>query len=120
MPIKLFIFAANFSWLGSAGDKTEVSLKVMQKSEIENNGMPIVVFSDMVIVDEELRTIRDSFFKSISATLSQINSPYYLVYRNIAAGCSMFINRKAIYFNPNGKSSQSFSAYPAGKGCIPD
>jgi glycosyltransferase involved in cell wall biosynthesis len=77
-------------------DKIEVSLDCLKKNEIENPGIPLVVFSDMVVVDEKLRTLNESFFKGLSAPLSHISDPYYLVYRNVAAGCSMLANRKAV------------------------
>jgi hypothetical protein len=77
-------------------EKTEVSLNCIKKNEIENPGIPLVVFSDMVVVDENLRTLNESFFKGLSAPISQVSDPYYLVYRNVAAGCSMLANRKAV------------------------
>lgn len=77
-------------------DKIEVSLNCIKKNEIENPGVPLVVFSDMVVVDENLRTLNESFFKGLSAPKSRISDPYYLVYRNVAAGCSMLANKKAV------------------------
>jgi glycosyltransferase involved in cell wall biosynthesis len=77
-------------------DKIEASIRCMKKNEVENPGMPLVVFSDMIIVDEKLRTLNESFFKSFSIPLSRIINPYYLVYKNVAAGCSMLANRRAL------------------------
>jgi glycosyltransferase involved in cell wall biosynthesis len=77
-------------------DKIEASIRCIKKNEVENPGMPLVVFSDMIIVDEKLRTLNESFFKSFSIPLSRITNPYYLVYKNVAAGCSMLANRRAL------------------------
>ena len=56
-------------------EKTEVSLNCIKKNEIENPGIPLVVFSDMVVVDENLRTLNESFFKGLSAPISQVSDP---------------------------------------------
>ena len=56
---------------------------------------PVVVATDLCVVDDNLNTIADSFWRQNNYSVSLCNNKYFhLVYNNIP-GCSMLFNRAA-------------------------
>ncbi len=77
-------------------DKIKTTLLKMKKME-DNYGKntPLLVHSDLVVVNHELNLISKSFWKyySINPKESGFNS---LLFQNVVTGCSMMINRPAL------------------------
>lgn len=74
-------------------NKLELSLGLMNKLEDENPDKPVLVHTDLTVVDQNLDTINSSFWKSsgINQELLKTNNKYYAVI-NFVVGCTMLIN----------------------------
>lgn len=59
---------------------------------------PVVLFADMALIDSRGRTLPGTFIKSESISLQHKDDPNYIVYRNIAPGCSTMVNNAALRF----------------------
>ncbi len=64
----------------------------METVEKDRQCTPVVVYSDMYVVDDELNVIADSFIKFIGRNIYR-NKLSQLLIDNPAAGCTMIINR---------------------------
>lgn len=74
-------------------DKIETTLKKIYEMEaVYGKSTPLLVHSDLTVVDEELRVISDSFMKTIMADYSKtsLNS---LITQNTLTGCTAMYNR---------------------------
>ncbi|HAL45300.1 MAG: hypothetical protein A2Y12_06460 [Planctomycetes bacterium GWF2_42_9] len=74
--------------------KIELTFNAMQSAKNQYSDSPILIYTDLKIVDEELKTIADSFWKfhKISPQIDgQLNK---IIYRNIVTGCTIMINKK--------------------------
>lgn len=56
-------------------------------------GVPLLIHSDLMVVDRELNIINDSFFKFSSLSKNPLPYHYYLVQNNVT-GCTMAINQE--------------------------
>jgi glycosyltransferase involved in cell wall biosynthesis len=77
-------------------DKVRNSLLKMQESEkIFGSNTPLLIFTDMHVVDENLKLLSASYFKyqNINPKRNALN---YLLIQNVASGCTMFINRRLV------------------------
>lgn len=75
-------------------DKIELSLKRMREAEADGQ-RPIVVHTDLEVVDRHLRLLEPSFWASQNIREKEFNNRYYhLVYNNVT-GCTMMLNRLA-------------------------
>jgi glycosyltransferase involved in cell wall biosynthesis len=75
-------------------DKIELTFNAMKTAENQNPDMPVLVHTDLKVVDEQLNPVADSFWKfhKISPqTDGQLNK---IIYRNIVTGCTVMINKK--------------------------
>lgn len=73
-------------------DKIELSVQKMQEAECcYGSGTPLLVHSDLAVVDEDLQPIASSFFKMqhMDSRRSQLN---HLVVQNIVTGCTVLFN----------------------------
>lgn len=72
-------------------DKIEVSMEKMIEAENENNSVPVLIFSDLTVVDNELREISPSFMKytGLNPKKTQLNN---LLVENVVAGCTIMMN----------------------------
>lgn len=61
----------------------------------EDRKKPTVVFSDLKVVNENLKLISDSFFLYSGKNSSRLNYKQILI-QNFVPGCTMLINRKAV------------------------
>lgn len=74
-------------------DKIERSLKCLQELEGKHGrDVPILVHTDLVMVDQELQIISDSFFgfRNLDSQSSQLEQ---LLIQNIVTGCTVVVNR---------------------------
>lgn len=74
-------------------DKVEKTLAKMQSMEKVYNDAPLLVHTDLKVVDEKLNTLHDSFWRH-EHILPQYNSLSRLLVQNTITGCTMMINRK--------------------------
>ena len=76
-------------------DKVEVSLKKMKELENKLIDKPILVHSDLKVVDENLNIINESFFKyqNINPEHNKLNN---LFVWNTVTGCTAMLNRELI------------------------
>lgn len=75
-------------------DKIELSLQKIQEIEKNNPDTPIIVFSDLKIVDENLNVIADSFWKKMRIKPKKLNSFHKMGACNLVTGCTMMFNKK--------------------------
>ncbi len=76
-------------------EKTEKVFEEMKKTEAENPDKPCLVFSDLYVVDSELKIISDSFMKY--ADRNPYRTDYKsLLMKNAAPGCTMILNRELV------------------------
>lgn len=77
-------------------DKISLSIEAMKQAEQQYPGKPIVVHSDLRVVDSTLRPIASSFWKysNIIPKLLDANI-YYLAISNSVTGCAMLFNSTA-------------------------
>ena len=76
-------------------EKVEISYNKIKQIESENNAddKPVVVFSDAIIVDENLSVLYDSLWESNNRNPEYAKSFYKCaVYRQAALGCTMIFN----------------------------
>lgn len=88
-------------------DKLEVSLEAMQILEQQLPEKPCLVFSDLCVVDENLKVIALSKWKKDKLKPHYNTLPKLLV-QNMINGCVMMMNRKLVEI-----------AHPVPKDCLP-
>ncbi len=73
-------------------DKIEKTLAVMQRAEKENENSPILVHTDLYVVDKELNVISNSFinYQRLSPERTELNN---LLMQNSITGCTVMFNR---------------------------
>lgn len=77
-------------------DKLEVTMVAMEQTEQSHPGQPIVVHTDLKVVDEQLREIAPSFWKYSNIHPDLVDKHlHYLAICNSVTGCAMIFNRKA-------------------------
>lgn len=75
-------------------NKLEIIFDCFRENELNKGNIPLLVFSDLQIVDFNLDCIYDSFFKS-SIKDSRCNKPQDFIISNHIPGCCMAINSMA-------------------------
>jgi glycosyltransferase involved in cell wall biosynthesis len=84
-------------------NKIQLTLNKMLESDIDENKIPIIVHTDLVVVDKNLKLISDSFWKYSNLDILDV-SYNNLAYANCITGCTMMINntaKKLINFEEN-------------------
>lgn len=80
-------------------DKIAITVKAMKEleKEVENKGMPLLVHTDLKVVDENLKLICNSLFQyqKMNYKKDKLNN---LLAQNIITGCSIMCNRNLIDF----------------------
>ncbi len=79
-------------------DKIWITLETMRMLEPEYNNIPLLVFTDLIEVDEKLNIISGSFIRSQKLFPSVVSDPVKLSALNVVAGCTAMINRKALEY----------------------
>lgn len=78
-------------------DKVKNAMQSMLQAEVEyGEDVPIVVCSDMQVVDDNLHTIAASYWQYMHIRPDLLSSPKYLAQCNYVAGCTMMLNRAAV------------------------
>lgn len=72
--------------------KIEKTLDAMKSAEGENRETPVLVHSDLKVVDQDLNVISNSFFEFQRLNQDSITLPKLLV-QNYVTGCTVMINR---------------------------
>lgn len=72
-------------------DKISLTLKAMK--EAENGDCPILVYTDLAVVDRSLQPLHDSFWKIINRGAGEVVSFANALAENKVTGCTMMINR---------------------------
>ncbi|MHA7847604.1 glycosyltransferase family 2 protein [Serratia sp. D1N4] len=79
--------------------KNKISLSYDRIKRLESESesdVPILVFTDLMVVDENLALLSDSFFKHHKVEIKNFINFNSLILNNIAPGCTCIINRKLI------------------------
>ncbi|MGB4440571.1 MAG: glycosyltransferase family 2 protein, partial [Sedimentibacter sp.] len=78
-------------------DKIDITYKKMKEAELENNNLPILIHTDLKVVDENLNLIADSLMEmqNLDSSRDKINS---LLVQNIVTGCTVMINRNLLNY----------------------
>ena len=76
-------------------DKVAMSLQKMEVLEEENPGKPVVVFTDLKVVDASLGEISSSFWEYMKINPEKLSTFARLGARRLATGCTMCFNRLA-------------------------
>jgi len=76
-------------------DKIEISLSHMVTLKENHPGLPLLVFSDLVEVDQELKVLNTSFMKSQRLFPEIIDDPIKVLSLNVVAGCTTMFNQLA-------------------------
>lgn len=72
--------------------KIERGLKELRNAQNRYGAIPILIFSDLEIIDTNNACIADSFITYSGVNTACIADPYYLIFRNPAPGCSIIVN----------------------------
>ena len=76
--------------------KIEQTLSAMQNAEVTSKAdEPIMVFSDLKVVDKNLKLLSESFFKYMQLNPERLALPQLLV-QNIPCACTMLLNRSLL------------------------
>lgn len=72
----------------------KIELSMARMKEVEKNGLPVIVHTDMKVVDQNLKILSESFWH-YSKLLPEHTEFKELVLCNSVNGCTMLFNRKA-------------------------
>lgn len=74
-------------------EKIELTIRRMQESELKHKNCPLLVHTDLKVVDKDLKVHSESFrrYQHINPDLKTLN---HLLVMNIATGCTMMMNKK--------------------------
>jgi hypothetical protein len=74
-------------------EKVEVSLRRLQQLEARHgSAMPLAVFTDLKVVDEDLRELASSFWSQLRLRPHQGQRLNRLLFQSVANGCTMIFN----------------------------
>jgi len=74
---------------------TKIEHSLQKMHELEKKHQPIVVFSDLQIVDSELQLIHPSFLEQNKLRMDIATQFKYICVANCVAGCTILMNREA-------------------------
>jgi glycosyltransferase involved in cell wall biosynthesis len=78
-------------------DKIEITYEKMKEAERKYKNVPILVHTDLKVVDENLNLISESLMKmqNLDSSRDKINN---LLVQNIVTGCTAMVNQKLISY----------------------
>ena len=76
-------------------NKIEVAMKKMKETEALSPNIPIVVHTDLYVVNKNLDIIQPSFWKIMKLKVNLLQEFKYLATCNCVTGCTMMINERA-------------------------
>lgn len=76
-------------------DKLHITMDKMRTVELANPGIPVIVHTDMYVVDERLNVIHDSFWRSSGLRPDILRTFPYLCICNSVNGCTILMNNAA-------------------------
>jgi len=76
-------------------DKVESALNEIIKAEEKNPDIPIVICSDLMLVDKNLKSLDSTLWKSAKICVDILKTPKQLAVNNYVAGCTMLFNNRA-------------------------
>ncbi|MFB3042511.1 MAG: glycosyltransferase family 2 protein [Candidatus Poribacteria bacterium] len=78
-------------------EKLELSLQKMRDMEAEHGAdKPLLVFTDLTVVDEDLRNIHPSFWCYQGVRPDQCNTLGKVLFQNVVTGCTALMNRPLV------------------------
>jgi hypothetical protein len=75
-------------------NKIQLTIDKMLESDVAENKIPIIVHTDLVVVDKNLKLISESFWKYSNLDITDV-SYNNLAHKNCITGCTMMINNTA-------------------------
>ena len=75
-------------------DKMQVTLSALKALELRYPNFPIVVHTDLKVVDERLNVIKDSLWKVMKLNVDLLHRYNYLAVCNCVTGCTMAFNAR--------------------------
>ena len=95
-------------------EKVEMAITEIKKIESEKNVIPIIICSDLYVVDNKLNKISDSFWKYTRISPQYLQEPKSLATNNYVTGCTMLFNNKVKQISlPFGKYTTMHDAWIA-------
>lgn len=76
--------------------KIERGLTALRNAQSRYGAIPILIFSDLEIIDANNTCIANSFITYSGVNTACLPDPYYLIFRNPAPGCSIIVNNMLI------------------------
>lgn len=76
-------------------NKVELSIECIKELESKHPAMPIVVHTDLIVVDENLNELVPSYWKYRNFKIRYSEKFEYLPFGNIITGCTMILNNSA-------------------------
>lgn len=76
-------------------EKLRLTMDKMKEVELANLGKPVIVHTDMYVVDEQLNVIHDSFWRSSGLRPDVLRTFPYLCTCNSVNGCTILMNNAA-------------------------
>ena len=76
-------------------DKVQNTLTRMKELEQHHPGKPVQVFSDLTVVDQDLKVLHHSFWEYTKVHPENVKNIYRLLINNPVVGCTVMINKVA-------------------------
>lgn len=76
-------------------EKIEMTLNAMKKGEKDFPDKPLMIHSDLVVVDDGLKKIADSLWEYQKVIPEKNDDLNRIILQNVATGCTIMINKKA-------------------------
>lgn len=82
-------------------NKIEITLNKMLDTEKKDNTVPILIHTDLKVVDEKLNIISESMFKYQKLNINNQRDIKMISIENIITGCTMMLNRQLVLVSKN-------------------